>query len=81
VILPVSALRKVASEAFKQVGDPLGVLDVALSSGEVTNEHGVGEYELESTLEHMPHRLPVDARRFHRHVGAAEPGEPLRQLR
>src|SRR5206468_8924841 len=52
----------------QQVGDPGGVVDVALAAGDVADMHGVGEDELDVALEHMPDRLPVHAARLHGHV-------------
>jgi len=59
-----------------QLAAPLGVLDVALAPGNVTQVTGVVEPALELVLEQVEDRAPVDAGRFHpddRHRVAAQP--------
>src|SRR6266852_1587963 len=40
----------------------------------------VSQDQLELTLQYVPHRLPVDPRRFHRHVRAARVPQPVPEL-
>src|SRR6059036_1719964 len=61
----------------EQIGDPGGVVDVALAAGDVADVHGVGEDELEVAVEHMPDRLPVHPAGLHGDVRAAMGGEPV----
>ena len=63
----------------EQLGDPCRVVDVGLAAGHVADMRGVGQHEFELVLEHMPNRLPVHARGFHRHGRTAMLGQPVRQ--
>ena len=64
---------------LEQLRDPFGVEDVALAAREDPQMLGVDELLVEtSVLQHVPHRLPVRARRFHRHLGHALGAEPVR---
>ena len=40
---------------------------------------GVGQHQLELAFQHVPHRLPVHARGFHRHVRAPRLAQPVGQ--
>ncbi len=64
----------------QQVGDPGGIVHSALAARHVADVHRVGEHQGEVRLEHMPHRLPVNARGLHPDVGAAVRREPLGQV-
>ncbi len=64
----------------QQIRDPGRVVGVALATRDVANVHRVGQDEGEVLLEHVPDRLPVDARGFHRHVRTPRGGQPVRQL-
>src|SRR5258708_23086206 len=64
----------------QQIRDPRRIVPVALATRDVANVHRVGQDEGERLLEHVPDRLPVDARSFHRHVRAPRAGQPVRQL-
>ncbi len=64
----------------EQVCDPVRILDVALAPGDIANVHRICQGELDRAVEHVPHRLPVDARRFHRRMRATVGTEPIRQL-
>src|SRR5436309_1917745 len=61
----------------QQVGDPRGVIHVALAAGNVADVPGVGEDQLEVALEHMPDRLPVHPARLHGDVRTAVGREPV----
>jgi hypothetical protein len=69
----------------QQIGEPGGIVDVALAAGNVANVHSVGEDQFHACLKDMPRGFPILARGFHRHVGAAVGGEsvaePARSIR
>jgi len=52
---------------------------IALAARHVANLHRVGQDQRDLALEDVPDRLPVDARRLHRDMGAAMLGQPIRQ--
>ena len=63
---------------FEQLGQPLGVQDVALAAGQDLHVVGVDQLQLERPLlEHVPDRFPVRAGGFHRDLGDALGGEPV----
>ena len=64
----------------QQVGQPPGVFHIALAARDVAHVHGVGQRERKLAVEHVPDGLPVDARRFHRHVRAPLGGQPVGEL-
>ena len=61
----------------EQIGDPGGVVDVGLAPRNVPNVLGVCEHELETAIEHMPDRLPVDTGGLHCDMGAAGRLQPV----
>ncbi len=64
----------------QKIGQPGGVVDVGLAPWHVLDMRCVRQHQGEiAVAQHMPHRLPVDAGRFHRNVGASFLGQPLRQ--
>ena len=63
-----------------QVPEPFAVGDIALAAGDVLDVARVDEDHLEAArLEDLEDRDPVDAGGFHRHVGDATRGQPVRQ--
>jgi hypothetical protein len=52
----------------EQIRNPLGIGDIALAPGHVLDLARIGEHQREVSLENVPDRLPVDARRLHRHM-------------
>ena len=64
----------------QQIGDPRRIVLVAFPTRDVPDVHGVGEDEGHVVLKDVPHRLPVDAGRFHRHMRDALRREPVREL-
>ena len=63
----------------EKVGDPGRVVGVALAARHVAYVRGVGENQAEVVAQHVPDRLPIDARRLHRHVRDPGLGQPRRQ--
>ena len=53
----------------QQLGQPLGVADVALAPRHHLDVRGVDQQQREALLEQVPDRLPVDPGALHRHVG------------
>jgi hypothetical protein len=69
-----------ADQAMRQqVGQPRRVVHVGLAAGHVLDVPRVGEHQLERLGQNRPDRLPVDAGRFHRHVGDRVAAQPARQ--
>jgi hypothetical protein len=68
-----------AAEMDCVVGDPRGVVNVRLAPRNILDVHRVGEHEFERLLEHVPHRLPVNAGRLHRHMRHVLLREPIAQ--
>jgi hypothetical protein len=64
----------------QEVADPGRIVLVTLAPRNVPDVHGVGEHQGHVVFKHMPHRLPVDAGRFHRHVRDAMRREPVREF-
>ena len=64
----------------QQVGNPRCIIHVAFATWYVANVHRVGQDQREMLFEHMPHRLPVHACRFHRHVRTRVRREPLSHI-
>ena len=56
------------------------VVDVTLAAGNIADMSGISEHELEPTLQHVPDRLPVDARSLHRYVRDPLGRQPIREL-
>ena len=63
----------------QQIRHPGGVLGIALTARHVAHLSRVGQHQLQLALQHMPHRLPINARGLHRRVAAPAFGEPLGQ--
>ncbi len=64
----------------QKVGQPGGVVHIGLASGHVLDMRRVRQHQGKiAVAEDMPHRLPIDAGRLHRDMGAALLGEPGRQ--
>src|SRR5262249_53110654 len=61
-------------------GDPLAVLEVGLASGHGLDVLGVGEGQLDDTLEEVPDGLPVHAGGLHGGVADALVGQPVSHL-
>ena len=64
----------------EKVGDPHRVVDVTLAAGNIADMSSIREHKLEPTLQHMPDRLPVDARGLHRHVRNSLARQPIRKF-
>ena len=60
-----------------QVGQPSGIVHVALAAGDRAHVPGIGQHQGELRLEHVPNRLPVHARRFEGDGLALMGAEPL----
>jgi hypothetical protein len=63
----------------QEVGNPRGVVHVALAAGDVADMPGVGEDESELAFEDLPDRFPVHARRFHGDMRAVASRQPVAQ--
>jgi hypothetical protein len=72
--LPQVLLRLRRHETFlqqsvpQQVGDPLRVFLIRLPARHLFDLRRVAQRQVELPFQHRPHRLPVRAGRFHRHV-------------
>jgi hypothetical protein len=63
-----------------EIGQPGGIVHVALAPRHRLDLGRVGEHQGEAGgVQDVPHRLPVDPGRLHRHMAAALGGEPVRQ--
>src|SRR5438046_7061918 len=69
-----------SSPCLQKFRDPLTVLRVRLASGNRLDVLGVCQNNLKMTFENVPHRLPINARGFHRHVLNAKLVQPHDQL-
>jgi hypothetical protein len=84
--LPQVALLPAGNEAgtqqpvAQQLGDPLSILDIALSSRHRFHVGGVGDDQLEVALQQIIDRHPVVACGFHGHMGDLLLFEPLKHL-
>jgi len=66
--------------ACQKIGQPSGLVHIGLAPWQVFDMRCVRQHQDKVTVaQDMPHRLPVDAGRLHRNVGASWVGEPLRQ--
>src|SRR5437667_870591 len=66
---------------FVQIRDPLAVFLIRLSSRHYLHFLRIRQQQLESRrLQNIPHRFPVDPRRFHGHVPNSFLLEPFRQF-
>src|SRR6266702_2528726 len=66
---------------FVQIRDPLAVFLIRLSSRRYLHFLRIRQQQLESRrLQNIPHRFPVDPRRFHGHVPNSFLLEPFRQF-
>jgi hypothetical protein len=66
--------------ATQQIGDPHGVVHVRLAAGNVLDVRRIGQYQFERAVaQDIPHRLPIDPGRFHRHLGTPALGQPAQQ--
>ena len=64
----------------QQFGQPHRIVDVGLAARHVLHMRGVRQHQRElAIIQNMPHRLPVDAGRFHRHMRAFVCRQPFRQ--
>jgi hypothetical protein len=63
----------------EEVRDPGRIVGVAFAARHVANMRGVGENQSEVVAQHVPDRLPINARRLHRHVRHFRLGQPRRQ--
>src|SRR6266571_8159499 len=61
----------------EQIRDPLAVLDVGLAAGDVLDVVSIAYRDVEGILQDGIHRLPVDARALHRHVGTSFGEKPV----
>ena len=61
----------------QQVGEPSRVINVTLAARYVLHMHGIRQDERKTPFQDVPDRLPVHARRFHRHVRASCTLQPL----
>ncbi len=70
-----------ADQAVRQkIGQPSGVVHVGLASRHVFDMRRVRQHQGEiAVAQDMPHRLPINAGRLHRDMGAALAGKPVRQ--
>jgi len=62
-----------------QLRDPLRVLHVRLAAGHVLDVVGIADGQVDVSLQHGIHRLPVDAGAFHADVGDPVLGQPRPQ--
>jgi len=70
-----------SDQAVRQkVGNPHRVVDVTLAAGNIADMSRIRKYELEPTLQHVPDRLPVDARGLHRYVRDPLGRQPIREF-
>ena len=60
-----------------QSAQPLGIRDVGLAPRDLFDMTRVDQQQLEVVFEHMPHRLPIHARRFHRDLRDAMRRQPI----
>jgi len=64
----------------QKIRHPVGIFDVALAAGYAFDMCSIGQHQLELAIgQDVPHRLPVDAGRFHGDMRAFVLGQPLRQ--
>ena len=64
----------------QQFGQPHRIVDVGLAARHVLHMRGVCQHQRElAIIQDVPHRLPVDAGRLHRHMRATVCRQPLRQ--
>jgi hypothetical protein len=61
----------------QQVRKPSRVVHVTLAARHVLHMRGIRQNERKAPFQNVPDRLPVHARRFHRHVRAAGTLQPL----
>ena len=61
----------------QQIRQPHRIVHVALTAGDIAHVRRIREDELVGRREHVPHRLPVHARRFHRDVRAPTGAQPI----
>lgn len=67
--------------ALEQLGQPFGILDVGLATGQVPEVGRVDQQQLEpGSFEDVPYRAPIDAGGLHRHLGDALANQPVAQL-
>ena len=65
---------------LKQLGNPLAVLNIRLTSGYVLDVLGINQQQIELPFENVPDRLPVHAGRLHGNVSHFQPVKPASQL-
>ena len=63
----------------EQIRDPHRVVHVGLAARHVAHVGRVGQHQFACALEHVPHRLPVHAGRFHCRMRDTEGHEPIGQ--
>jgi hypothetical protein len=64
----------------QQVCKPNGIGDIGLAAGHVLDVSRIGQDQRDVAIgQDVPNWLPIDARRLHRHVGAASLGQPVQQ--
>jgi len=64
----------------KQIGDPLGILDVGLATRHRLHVAGVDHHQLDALpLQEVVHRLPVDPGALHRQAGDSPLLEPVQE--
>ncbi len=61
----------------QQIPNPHRVVDVGLSTRHAADLQRVGQDEFKLAVQHVPDRLPIDARRLHGDMGAALCREPV----
>lgn len=62
---------RVDESVGEEIGDPGGVVHIALATGDVADLLGVPEQEGGVAFQDVPYRLPVDARGLHGDMGDA----------
>ena len=71
--------RRAEQPVLQQLRDPLAVGHVGLAAGDAADVLGVDQHQLQAILQQVPHRLPVDAGRFHRGDRHAQSAQPVPQ--
>jgi hypothetical protein len=64
----------------QQIRDPGRVVHVALAAGNIANVHRVRQDQREGAFQHVPHRVPIHAGRFHPDVRASVRSQPIAEF-
>jgi hypothetical protein len=63
--------------AYRKIGEPSRVVHVTLTARYVLHMCGIRQDQCETLFQNEPDRLPVHARRFHRHMRASGALQPV----